>query len=88
MVPGFQSGNTWTMAASTVPFHVVLNRAELADELVRALTAGDCLCGRLTTDTLVVIHRAAVDESEARTELRFFLDAWAARHGDPAVSLV
>jgi len=76
------------MTASAVPFHVVLDRPELANELVQALTAGDCLCGRLTTDTLVVIHRAAVDESEARTELRFFLDAWAARHGDPAVSLV
>jgi hypothetical protein len=76
------------MAASAVPFHIVIDRSELTDELVRALTAGDCLCGRLTTDTLVVIHRAAVDESEARTELRFFLDAWAARHGDPAVSLV
>ena len=76
------------MVASTVPLHVVLDRPELADELVRALTAGECLCSRLTADTLVVVHRAAVDESEARTELRFFLDAWAARHGDPVVSLV
>jgi hypothetical protein len=76
------------MTAPAVPFHVVLARPELVDGLVRALTAGDCLCSRLTTDTLVVIHRAAVDESEARTELRFFLDAWAARHGHPAVSLV
>lgn len=76
------------MPASAVPFHVVLECPELTEELMRALTSGECLCGRLTTDTLVVIHRAAVDESEARTELRFFLDAWAARHGDPAVSLV
>jgi hypothetical protein len=76
------------MAAAAVPFHVVLGRPELADALVRALTAGDCLCSRLTTNTLVVIHRSAVDVSEARTELRFFLDAWALRHGDLAVSLV
>jgi hypothetical protein len=76
------------MAASTVRFQVVLDRAELAGELLRALTAAECLCSRPTADTLVVIHRAAVNESEARTELRFFLDAWAARHGDPAVSLV
>jgi hypothetical protein len=76
------------MPASAVPFHVVLERPELTEELARALTAGDCLCSRMTADTLVVIHRAAVDESEARTELRFFLDAWAARHGDPSVSLI
>ena len=76
------------MAVPAVPFRIVLDRPELADDLVRALTAGDCLCGRLTTDTLVVIHREAVDESEARTELRFFLAAWSARHGDAAVSLV
>jgi hypothetical protein len=66
----------------------VLERPELADDLVRALTAGDCVCSRLTLDTVVVFHRTAADESEARTELRFFLDAWAARHGDPAVSLI
>jgi hypothetical protein len=66
----------------------MLDRPELTDALLRALTAGDCLCSRTTADTLVVIHRAAVDEAEARTELRFFLGAWAARHGDPSLSLV
>jgi hypothetical protein len=87
-VHALQAGDTSTMAAPPEPFHVVLDRPELTDDLVRALTAGDCLCSRLSLDTLVVFHRAAVDESEARTELRFFLDAWSARHGDPAVSLV
>jgi hypothetical protein len=75
------------MPAAAVPLHVALDRPALLEELILALTAGDCLCTRTAADTLVVIHRAAVDESEARIELRFFLDAWAARHGDPFVSL-
>jgi hypothetical protein len=59
---------------------VRLSRRELLDELADALAAGDCLCARVDDETMVVVHRAAADEAEARTELRFFLSAWAQRH--------
>jgi hypothetical protein len=49
-----------------------------------ALVAGDCLCARTGDETFVVLHRAAEDEVEARTELGFFLAAWSSRHGATA----
>jgi hypothetical protein len=45
------------------------------------LAAGDCLCARTGDHTLVVLHRAASDEAEARVELGFFLRAWSSRRG-------
>ena len=76
------------MADTAPSFHVRLERPELANDLIGALSAGDCTCTLVDGETLLVVHRAAEDWREARTELRFFLDAWVARHGQPAVSLV
>jgi hypothetical protein len=62
------------------PLRVKLSSPALGDELMAALVAGDCLCARTGDDTFVVLHRAAEDEVEARTELEFFLAAWSSGH--------
>jgi len=64
----------------STPIRVRLSRPELSEELARALTAGDCLCARVDHETVLVVHRAAADEAEARVELAFFLRAWEGRH--------
>ena len=71
------------MAFPSPPLRVRLSRPELADELAHDLTEGDCLCAQSDDDdTIVVLHRAAADEREARTELGFFLRAWQRRYAD------
>jgi hypothetical protein len=67
---------------------VRLSRPDLADQLSDALTAGDCLCVRLDLETMLVVHRAAASESEARLELRFFLRAWEGLHPAARVELL
>jgi hypothetical protein len=66
------------------PLRVRLSSPALGDELMAALVAGDCLCARTGDETFVVLHRAAEDEVEARTELGFFLAAWSSGHGATA----
>jgi hypothetical protein len=73
---------------SSPPLRVRLTRPELAGELADALTAGDCLCARVGPRTLLVLHRAAASEAEARTELGFFLRAWQLRHADAGAHVV
>ena len=68
------------MAFPSPPLRVRLSRPELADELAHDLAEGDCLCAQSDDDTIVVLHRAAADEREARTELGFFLRAWQRRY--------
>jgi hypothetical protein len=60
---------------------VRMSRPELAGKLSDALAAGDCLCARVDDTTLLVVHRAAADEAEARMELTFFLRAWSGSEG-------
>ena len=59
-----------------------------AGQLANALTAGDCLCARIDAETMLVVHRAAADEAEARLELGFFLRAWEGLHRGVRVELV
>ena len=61
---------------SSRPMRVRMTRPEIADELTDALASGDCLCARVDEDTLLVVHRFAKDDEEARVELEFFLRAW------------
>ena len=72
--------NAAGMGRDTTSLRVRLSRPDLADQLAEALTAGDCLCARVGRDTMLVVHRAANDEEEARLELRFFLRAWEGLH--------
>lgn len=63
------------------PLLVRLSRPELAAELSAALARADCLCTGVSHGTMLVLHREAADEAEARTELGFFLRAWAGGRG-------
>jgi hypothetical protein len=68
------------MAFAAPPLRVRLSRPDLAPELAEALGEGDCFCVPVDDETVLVLHRAAADEVEARTELTFFLRAWQGRH--------
>ena len=76
------------MGRPSTSLRVRVSRPELSDELLEALTAGACVCARLDHRTMLVVHREAVDEVEARLELRFFLRAWEHRHGDVQAELL
>ena len=76
------------MAFAAPPLRVRLSRPDLADELAEALAAGDCFCVPVDGDTVLVLHRAAADEAEARIELAFFLRAWQGRHAGVRAELV
>ncbi len=67
--------------------NVYVDPPALADDLVRALVAADCVVERLDAATYAVEHPAAEDEREARIELAFFLRVWQRRHGG-AVTLL
>jgi hypothetical protein len=53
------------------PFHV--------DELDASLRQAEIVSVRADDTTLVVLHPLALDESEAKIELTFFVKAWCAR---------
>jgi hypothetical protein len=53
------------------PFHV--------DELDASLRQAEIVSVRTDDTTLVVLHPLALDESEAKIELTFFVKAWCAR---------
>lgn len=76
------------MGRPTNSLRVRLSRPDLAGQLANALTAGDCLCARIDAETMLVVHRAAADEAEARLELGFFLRAWEGLHRGVRVELV
>ena len=69
------------MPSRVPPLLVRLSRPELAGELSNALAAADCLCAPVDEETMLVLHREAVDEAEARVELAFFLRAWTSGRG-------
>jgi hypothetical protein len=73
--------------ASSPPLRFRLSHPELADDLVEALSQGDCLCMRVDDGTFLVVHREARDEAEARVEVDFFLKAWVARFADVQAEL-
>jgi hypothetical protein len=67
---------------------VELNRADLVDDLVSSLRRGECVARRVGHRACRVVHTAARDENEARTELAFFLRAWQVRHPQAEASVV
>jgi hypothetical protein len=62
------------------PFHV--------DELDASLRKAEIVSVRADDSTLVVLHPLAMDESEAETELTFFVKAWCARRPELQFELV
>jgi hypothetical protein len=49
-------------------------------DLVASLLRGACVAIRIDRNICEVLHPQATDESEAETELRFFLRAWQRRY--------
>ena len=60
-----------------------ITHPELAPDLVGALNETDCLAARTAIDTVEVFAPWLLDggdAAQARTEVVFFVKAWAARH--------
>jgi hypothetical protein len=57
------------------------------DALVGDLLRGGCVPARVDKETVDVIHPEAADETEARSELGFFLRAWQSRHPEVVLSI-
>lgn len=60
----------------------------LLPQLVESLVRGGCVPSALDAETCEVWHPLAFDESEARTELTFFLRAWSRQHADVRTELL
>jgi hypothetical protein len=60
---------------------VHVNRPDLVDDLVACFRSSGCAARRTGPHSCAVQHTAALDEREARIEVRFFVRAWQARHG-------
>lgn len=76
------------MGRPTPLLRVRVSRPGLAADLADALADGDCLCAHVDDETVLVVHRAAGDEAEARVELTFFLRAWERRYASVRAELV
>jgi hypothetical protein len=76
------------MPTEMIPLTVKLSRADLVDELVASFCRSGCAARRIGSFTCRVVHTAARDEDEARTEVTFFLRAWQGRHPEIEASLV
>ena len=60
-----------------------ITHPELAPDLVGALNETDCLAARTAIDTVEVFAPWLLeggDTAQARTEVLFFVKAWASRH--------
>jgi hypothetical protein len=66
---------------------VHVNRPDLVDDLIAALRRSGCTARRIGPYSCAVKHDAAVNETEARVEVAFFLRAWESRH-DFALALL
>lgn len=58
------------------------------EELHSALREADCVSVQVAPDTLAVLHPLAMTETEATTELSFFVRAWGARRPNLRVELL
>jgi hypothetical protein len=67
---------------------VRISEPRLLPQLGESLNRGDCLTLRVDETSCEVVHRAALDEREARIELLFFVRAWAGAHPDVKAELV
>ena len=54
--------------------------------LIACLGRAGCLCRRIGSASVEVVHPPSFDEDEERIELAFFLKAWAAQHPDVRLS--
>jgi hypothetical protein len=76
------------MASEMIALTVHVNRTDLVDELVSSFRRSGCAAHRVGDRACRVVHTAAGDETEARTEVAFFLRAWQARYPQTEASLL
>ena len=67
---------------------IQIDAPHLLPHLIEGLVAGGCSAEIIDAGAARVVHGQALDETEAMTELRFFLRAWARGHGDVTVRLL
>ena len=66
---------------------VTIDRPRLLPQLLAGLNAAGCLTQRISSHAFRVVPAPDVDRDAALCELRFYVRAWALRHGDVAVSV-
>ena len=66
---------------------VTIDRPRLLPELLAGLRAAGCLTQPIGSYACRVVPPADADRDAALRELRFYVRAWALRHGDVAVSV-
>jgi hypothetical protein len=66
---------------------IEIDTPRLLPQLLAGLKAGGCTTQRINAHACRVLHGPGVDEYAALCELRFYVRAWAMRHGDVAVSV-
>ena len=76
------------MATKMIALTIHLNRPDVVEELVASFRKSGCVARRVGSFACRVVHTAARDEVEARTEIAFFLRAWLGRHPEVEASLV
>jgi len=66
---------------------IEISAPRLLPQLLAGLRAAGCLTQRISSNACRVFHAPADDRDVALCELRFYVRAWALRHGDVAVSV-
>jgi hypothetical protein len=66
---------------------IEIDAPRLLPELLSGLRAAGCLAQRISTYACRVVPAPEVDRDAAVCDLRFYVRAWALRHGDVAVSV-
>ncbi|MFL5929059.1 MAG: hypothetical protein ACJ77E_19185 [Gaiellaceae bacterium] len=66
---------------------IEIDAPQLLPHLLAGLEAGGCSAELISSHSCRVIHPQGVDEGVELLELRFYVRAWARRHGNVAVTL-
>jgi hypothetical protein len=66
---------------------VEIDPPKLLPQLLAGLRAAGCMTQRISSHACRVVPTPGVDRDAALCELRFYVRAWALRHGDVAVSV-
>jgi hypothetical protein len=66
---------------------IKIDAPRLLPQLLAGLIGVGCLTQRVSSHACRVLLAPDVDRDEALCELRFYVRAWALRHGDVAVSV-
>ena len=66
---------------------IEINTPELLPQLLDGLRAGGCSAQLINSHACRVAYAPGVDVNAAVCELRFYVRAWAMRHGDVAVTV-